>query len=191
MKKSTTRLATALALVIAGCLPGLANATYYGQTVQASFGGFDGANGFDFGSATVGDGVEFTHAASDGFGQIWTFSLDITQDSTIVSWTEGTRPDNQGNIWGNPDAFLFKLGFSSPLAPLALSHSQFTSQGQDPSGLSSISYSPPGTVKVGFNHLVSGESYIFSSAVPEPGSYAMLLAGLGLVGYAARRRRPT
>ena len=31
----------------------------------------------------------------------------------------------------------------------------------------------------------------FISAVPEPETYAMLLAGLGLIGFTARRRRPT
>ena len=29
------------------------------------------------------------------------------------------------------------------------------------------------------------------TAIPEPGTYAMLLAGLGVIGFVANRRRPT
>jgi PEP-CTERM motif len=34
-----------------------------------------------------------------------------------------------------------------------------------------------------------GQLYVMSAPVPEPESYAMMLAGLGVLGYAARRRR--
>ena len=36
--------------------------------------------------------------------------------------------------------------------------------------------------------LVQG-GQLYVAAVPEPESYAMLLAGLGLIGFAARRRK--
>jgi hypothetical protein len=34
-----------------------------------------------------------------------------------------------------------------------------------------------------------GSSVTFTAAVPEPSEYALLLAGLGLMGWTARRRR--
>ena len=57
-----------------------------------------------------------------------------------------------------------------------------------------------GTLQVSFANLSNGEitgklsaytavdSYGFIPAVPEPETYAMLLAGLGLMGFIARRR---
>ena len=41
------------------------------------------------------------------------------------------------------------------------------------------------------NHFLVDDIYLNQSpaAVPEPETYAMLLAGLGLVGFAARRRK--
>eukprot|EP01030_Chromulinospumella_sphaerica_P022114 gene22114-22079_t len=35
------------------------------------------------------------------------------------------------------------------------------------------------------------DNHAFTAAVPEPETYAMLLTGLGLVGFASRRRRPS
>ena len=35
------------------------------------------------------------------------------------------------------------------------------------------------------------DDFVFTLPVPEPESYAMLLAGLGVVGFAARRRKRT
>jgi hypothetical protein len=35
----------------------------------------------------------------------------------------------------------------------------------------------------------SGTNYVFTAAVPEPETYAMLLAGLGLIAGMARRRK--
>ena len=43
----------------------------------------------------------------------------------------------------------------------------------------------------GFRIRQGGGSINFASAVPEPETYAMLLAGLGVVGFVARRRRET
>ena len=40
-----------------------------------------------------------------------------------------------------------------------------------------------------YNLRLEGTAFVFTQAVPEPETYAMLLAGLGLVGFAVRRRR--
>lgn len=40
-----------------------------------------------------------------------------------------------------------------------------------------------------YNLRLEGTALVFTQAVPEPETYAMLLAGLGLVGFAVRRRR--
>jgi hypothetical protein len=45
-----------------------------------------------------------------------------------------------------------------------------------------------GTIAAG-QSVTIGYSYTFAQAVPEPETYAMLLAGLGLMGFVARRRQ--
>lgn len=42
---------------------------------------------------------------------------------------------------------------------------------------------------VTYNLRLEGSALVFTQAVPEPQTYAMLLAGLGLVGFAVRRRK--
>ena len=51
-----------------------------------------------------------------------------------------------------------------------------------------ISLSVTDTYAAGTGVIFSGENSFAATAVPEPESYAMILAGLGLMGYIARRR---
>ncbi|MBK7007107.1 MAG: PEP-CTERM sorting domain-containing protein [Burkholderiales bacterium] len=110
-----------------------------------------------------------------------------------LAWTESTRASepNGGNISSGPDSFSFDLAFSGSTLSLATPVVTFASSGAYSPLTSSLStYSLPTTqsIHVGFSRMDSTDSYTIA-AVPEPETYAMLLAGLGVMGAVARRRK--
>jgi hypothetical protein len=56
-------------------------------------------------------------------------------------------------------------------------------------GTSTNPYAHPYGIVAGFNYFSADIQYGIGTPIPEPGTWAMLLAGLGVVGVAARRRR--
>ena len=50
-------------------------------------------------------------------------------------------------------------------------------------------WSPIAKTKLGYLYAPNAQSQIFLQGVPEPATWAMLISGFGLVGFAARRRR--
>ena len=190
MKPSITSLAATLLFSAAALLPTHSQAGFNGDTVWANFNGLGST--LDFGYATVGSGVEFTGQQTDGFGQIWNFSIDIFDTGVTLSWTESTRSGepNGGNISSpSPDAYNFDLWFASATVP-SMALAAFSSSGSysplTPS-LTHLYSNDEYSLHAGFSRLDSTDSYTIA-AVPEPESWAMLLAGLGIMGGMARRR---
>ena len=89
---------------------------------------------------------------------------------TIKAYIDGTccSPVDPVSILGGPTQGIGSYGFADDSISLAYDI---------------------GTIAAGTSASV-GYEYVFSTTpVPEPETYAMLLAGLGLMGFIARRRR--
>lgn len=182
----------ATVLTLAAAAPLSAHAGLTGSTVDLSFSG-SGFSAVNFGSAVVGDGVEFSQTATDVFGQIWTFNVDVFDAGVRLSWTESTRAGepNGGNISAGPDSYTFDLSFGTASVP-ALDLTRFESQGSfsGSSALSSVSTGAQ-SFHAGFSGLNSTDVYEFGdvSAVPEPETVSLLLASALIGGLVLRRSR--
>ena len=118
------------------------------------------------------------------------------EDTYLFTVTEGqplfntTVSNNNGTVKNLIDGmvFLFFGASSTPLGSFAFDGTT----GDVPHSFGSLGAG-------GYHYLVSGKangtrggSYSLTSvsAIPEPQTYALLLAGLGVIGFVARRRRP-
>lgn len=193
MKKSLKTPVVAAALAALLALPLQAQASFTGQNVTLSYQlpHMPDAT-FNTLSAIVSADpvVEFLGSATDTFGQKWDFSIDIRETSIVYGWTESTRANepNGGNIGAAQDTWRFDLTFSGGDLP-DMKLTGFTTAGMfGASSPNILLYKPaPDTLHAGFGLLASTDVYTVS-AVPEADTWAMLLAGLGLMGSVARRR---
>ena len=145
------------------------------------------------GPAVVGTPLSFGGFAAPGpFNDIFTFTLPANGGSGY-SVTNFTALPGQFNtvlstmsLVSNPDGILFNLDDSflrSSVAPGG--NSLVLSWGATPGGNYYIAVG-------GVTNGAQGGIYngaISVTAVPEPETYAMMLAGLGAIGFLARRRR--
>jgi PEP-CTERM motif len=144
--------------------------------------------------AVVGGGVEFSTTGTDVFSQRWTFTADFSATALTITFTTPGNPN--GNVSSAP-AIRMAFGGFSGVTPLA-----FTSYACAPAASFAcgtfgggpsytITTSTASAFNVDFTTLRTGETYVFGvlPAVPEPGTWAMMLTGFGLAGVALRRRQ--
>lgn len=109
-----------------------------------------------------------------------TDNLGIDADGNIYIIEDDSG--GKANIWKATDAN--NDGVAESVAVWAT----VATQGAEPTGLYFDKFNP-NLAYVNIQHPTSGNDMMVQiSAVPEPETYAMFLAGLGLVGFAARRR---
>ena len=142
-------------------------------------------------SATVGAGIEFTVNLDLGFGGYAYSNTADSSDSTI-HFADNVVIPSGGALGTAPLRWTITIAPSFVFASITEQSDTFLN------GVSLTSFS--GNVATfdiaAYNILQSGSFdavYDFTlrevSAVPEPSTYALMLAGLGLLGFMARRRK--
>ena len=172
MKRNFKLKAVAAAILMTGSMAQAA------PVVVANWGNHDPAEMGAFFIATAG---------ATPIDHIYTFSLNQSYDGLVTTVTNDAPPffditggllrlwKSNGDTNYTNDTLLGSLAFDSTAV-----NTTFALPGGD------YFYEVTGTING-----VMGGSYLISStvsAVPEPETYAMLLAGLGLVGFSLRRR---
>ncbi|UJP03953.1 MAG: FxDxF family PEP-CTERM protein [Nitrosomonas sp.] len=146
-------------------------------------------NNLDFWATGYGDltNVAFSVVSGDHFAEItlvpepgWAIRLNSFD---IGGYNVSDHPNSQVRILdGTSNTVLIDY---SPLTILGSggTHSSFTP---------GLTYNGPLSIRFGYNDWnvgIDNINFDQVTAVPEPETYAMLLAGLGLIGFMARRRK--
>ncbi|MBJ7312715.1 PEP-CTERM sorting domain-containing protein [Rugamonas sp. CCM 8940] len=168
--RQIARLSGAVAIAAAACFGGNAQAKLVGDSITATYYYPNLSTPYDMGTVIVGSGVEFNDLG---------FTVDVSDyHIEITSKVFGTY--NQSSFNGftlvdntNPHAF----------DELKFAYTTFDSNLKNSIKITG------NMVSVNWGTFFTQPGYKIMLEVPEPASYGMLLAGLGLLSVAARRKK--
>lgn len=183
---------TALAAtpITINCISG-GNCQSLASALAVGVSGSDNSLTFSFGNSLADGVIAQIYFSGSGFLNYGSYSF--TQSSG-VSFASGSNPPNLPG--GNGISFSASQSFGADVPAPKNGIGSGESLGITFSLLDNTSYQTAlnavssGSLRVGM-HVISlpqGASASFVSAVPEPATYAMLLAGLGVIGTVARVR---
>lgn len=214
----TTASGTPLAATAANMLNlGGGNFAMDGRAAANTVGGTDYQRPEDLETQTLANGDELLYIATTTTHEVYTFNLTtgvaaVFADRNTIDLATGmavgsalTNPDNlaidsEGNMYiiedrngGVDDDIWFAkdINHDGDLLDAGEGLARWASNGTLGSEFTGLYFDKfdPNVAYVNIQHPDSGvDRLIQISAVPEPETYAMLLAGLGMMGLAARRR---
>jgi hypothetical protein len=162
------------------------------STLPANVGGARYAGGELFNMNNSNGGINNMSARPAGStGNYWSI-----QGGQVGTVTFAAPVSYYGFLWGSPDALGWNsVTFYQDSAVLGTFGGTMVPGGNAWSNARFFNVSTTGTSKITFIRFTASQNafetdnHAFITAVPEPETYVMLLAGLGLLGLMARRRQ--